>query len=194
MCRNRPPLRLPAPDGFAPVPPRRALARPFNAAGTRARIPATVRPLAAPVYPATVRRRSLPMIPATVCRAACQRFREHRNAAGSVRPVSGSEVPASRAASLSGDRPRRRNAAQPFDRPATVANIERRNRWPEVRRACQRFDRAAGFRRTSNAGKPSGFRSNAATVCRFRPVSGQAVANIGTPPDSPQPLAASRFR
>jgi len=35
-------LRLPAPDGFAPVPPCRALARPFNAAGTRARIPANV--------------------------------------------------------------------------------------------------------------------------------------------------------
>ena len=47
MRRNCPPLRPPAPDGFAPVPPRRALARPFNAAGTRARIPATVRPLAA---------------------------------------------------------------------------------------------------------------------------------------------------
>ena len=30
--RNRPPLRPPAPDGFAPVPPCRALARPFNAA------------------------------------------------------------------------------------------------------------------------------------------------------------------
>jgi len=80
MRRNCPPLRPPAPDGFAPVPPRRALARPFNAAGTRARIPATVRPLAAPVYPATVRRRSLPMIPATVCRA------------GFAAPVSGSEV------------------------------------------------------------------------------------------------------
>ena len=30
--RNRPPLRPPVPDGFAPVPPCRALARPFNAA------------------------------------------------------------------------------------------------------------------------------------------------------------------
>ena len=30
--RNRPPLRPPAPDGFAPVTPCRALARPFNAA------------------------------------------------------------------------------------------------------------------------------------------------------------------
>ena len=30
--RKRPPLRPPVPDGFAPVPPRRALARPFNAA------------------------------------------------------------------------------------------------------------------------------------------------------------------
>ena len=29
--RNRPPLRPPAPDGFAPVTPCRALARPFNA-------------------------------------------------------------------------------------------------------------------------------------------------------------------
>jgi len=36
-------------------------------------------------------------------------------------PVSGSEVPASRAASLSGDRPRRRNAAQPFDRVPPVS-------------------------------------------------------------------------
>ena len=30
--RNRPPLRPPVPDGFAPVPPCRAFARPFNAA------------------------------------------------------------------------------------------------------------------------------------------------------------------
>ncbi|MBQ3099089.1 MAG: hypothetical protein IJC66_13125, partial [Kiritimatiellae bacterium] len=29
--RNRPPLRFSAPDGFAPVPPCRALARPFYA-------------------------------------------------------------------------------------------------------------------------------------------------------------------
>jgi len=83
---KRPPLRPPAPDGFAPVPPRRALARPFNAAGTRARIPANVserrnaappvsdsgdrvpRPACQRATVATVCRRALPMIPATVPR------------------------------------------------------------------------------------------------------------------------------
>lgn len=33
--RKRPPLRPPAPDGFAPVPPRRALASPFQAGSER---------------------------------------------------------------------------------------------------------------------------------------------------------------
>ena len=69
--------------------------------------------------------------------------------------------------------PASRPACQRFDRPpvATIGSgdhvprrIRRHHRTPPERRAvCQRF------RRTSNAGKPSGFRSKAATI---RPLAG----------------------
>ena len=101
--------------------------------------------------------RRLSAIPATVCRKrtppevcrACQRFGSchHRNAAPDSPPSNAATVGRKFAAPVSG---------QPFDRVPPVSGSE------------VPASRAAGFRQTSNAGKPSGFRSKAATVRHHR--------------------------
>ena len=133
--RKRPPLRPPVPDGFAPVPPCRALARPFNAAcnagkdsgqcqrtpppSNAATVPeaSAVRKPSAPDLPPSpeTRRKRPPLRPPPV---PCPRPSEMRRAL--CKPFS-TVCNAGKDSSQCQRTPRRQSIRRPFDRPATAS-------------------------------------------------------------------------
>ena len=171
-CRKRP--RLSAVRKFRQAaPPDSATVRPLAGSSPRLSANAGTRASRPPVYPATSNA-------ATV--RACQRFgsRHHRKR----RPCARSERRHHR---------RKRGAnARHCVRPCRTGSRPSRH---AVRLQSRLTPPDSPPSNTPpDSGKPSGLSAIPATVCRVRPVSGSTVANIGTPPDSPQPFAASRFR